>query len=63
MTSHMAERSLTVFISHDAIVMPFQTHFCAKSFTISNWLGFLEGSVVYAENGNVLVDGIPVKGE
>ena len=63
MTSHMAEKSLSVFVSHDAIVMPFQAHFCSKSFSMSNWVGYLEGSVVYMEGGDVMVDGVSVKGD
>jgi hypothetical protein len=63
MTGHMTAKSLTVFVSHDAIIMPFQTHFCSKVFSSSNWLGFLEGSIVYMEAGNIAIDGHPVEKE
>ncbi|MCP4197745.1 MAG: histidine phosphatase family protein [Proteobacteria bacterium] len=63
MTGHMAAKSLTIFVSHDAIIMPFQSHFSAKPFSSSNWLDFLEGSMVYADNGNIVIDGHPVKKE
>jgi broad specificity phosphatase PhoE len=62
-TGHMAGNSLTVFVSHDAIIMPFQSHFCSKVFSLSNWLGFLEGSIVYVEAGNTIIDGHSVKKE
>jgi hypothetical protein len=63
MIGHMTAKSVTVFISHDAIIMPFQTHFCAKAFSPSKWLGFLEGSIVYVEADNIVVDGHSIEKE
>ena len=63
MTGHMADKSLTVFISHDAIIMPFQAHFRPRPYSASNWLDFLGGSMLYVESGNTIIDGHPVKKE
>lgn len=35
-----------IFISHDAIVLPFIAHFAGYSFSSSNWLTYLDGAVI-----------------
>lgn len=49
--------TLSVFVTHDALVMPFRQHFLGDKYTRESWLPFLGGCVVYEEGGKTWVEG------
>jgi len=55
---HLKPGQLTLFVSHDALIMTLQRHYLARRFTREEWLPFLEGSVLFAgDAGAVELDG------
>ena len=45
------EDGLVVFCSHDAIIMAFIAHYLKYNFNKRDWLGFLEGPLIFEEEG------------
>ena len=54
--SRMVEGKLTVFVSHDALVMPFLMHHAGLRFDRSRWLGFLDGAVLHEKDERLTVE-------
>ena len=61
MLGNMLNRTLSVFVTHDALIMPFIKHFVGTRFTYDNWLPFLGGCVIYSEGGRIYIDNIETK--
>ena len=59
---HMENKTLSLFVTHDALIMPFKKHFVGEHFSRDNWLPFLDGCVIYREENRVFVDDIEVTG-
>jgi broad specificity phosphatase PhoE len=55
--AHLTPGRLTVFVSHDALIMALQRVFHGREFSTGRWLPFLEGSVLYADGDRVQLDG------
>ena len=49
--------TLSIFVTHDALVMPFRQHFLGDEYRRDSWLPFLGGSVIYTEGERTWVDG------
>jgi hypothetical protein len=52
--------ALTLFISHDALLMPFRTHFLGDTFSREKWLPFLGSAAIVVEENSISIDGKPV---
>ncbi len=48
--------TVSVFVTHDALVMPFKQHFLGDKYTRNDWLPFLGGCVIYQEGDRTMVD-------
>jgi hypothetical protein len=46
------ERSYNLYVSHDAIIMPFISYHTGEMFR-DDWLGFLDGVIITRQNGHV----------
>jgi len=58
--SRMRPGTLTLFVTHDSILMPFKYHYTRERWSADNWFPYLGGAAVYADDSTVLVDGRPV---
>lgn len=57
MTKRMKDGALTLFVSHDALLMPFAAHFLGESFSKSNWFSCLHGAAVWASETGTYING------
>ena len=48
--------TFSVFVTHDALMMPFRRHFLGAEFSRDNWSPFLGGCVIYTEGGRTWVN-------
>ncbi len=54
------ERSCNLYVSHDAVIMPFISYYTGEKFS-GEWLGFLDGVIITWQDGHVKMvwDGEP----
>jgi broad specificity phosphatase PhoE len=52
---NVSEGTLSVFVTHDALIMPFKRHFQGTSYTRDNWLTFLDGCVIRVEGQEMYI--------
>ncbi len=57
---HLEPSTLTIFVTHDALVLPLQCHYGSRKPSAEDWVGYLEGSVLYAEGETVTIDDVSV---
>ena len=49
--------TLSVFVTHDALVMPFRQHFLGDTYSRDRWAPPLGGCVIYTEGDRTWIDG------
>ncbi|MBN2803917.1 MAG: histidine phosphatase family protein [Deltaproteobacteria bacterium] len=57
----MVKGKLTIFVTHDAILMPFKAHFLNRKYNKEDWFPFLgNASVRIDKDGNTFINNTPI---
>ena len=55
--SHLRDNALTLFLTHDSIIMPLRRHWCGTRYSLEKWQPFLSGALIHQTPDAVTVDG------
>ena len=58
----MAPDALTLFVSHDALLMPLYAHYFGARFSKATWFPCLHGAVISKSDSGICIDGALVTG-
>ena len=57
----MEPGKLTIFVTHDAILMPFKTHFLNKEYNKEQWFPYLGNTSIFIDNAKtVFIDNVQI---